>query len=253
MGKVKQWFADNNSDLLIGVGLVGMAGTMLLTVRATNQISAKIEKMRGGGDSLDNKNIVRNNWKYAVAPIMSFAASSIMVLNGHKINKAKAIALSAACKLSETALVEYSDKINDLFGIKQRLQLQDEISTDRMKKTRIPKPIVDEYNAIGTGSEYVMCFEPYSGRYFIQKKVNIDKALNNINDVINQNGYISLNEVYEELDLEGVDNSVGDLVGWSWTKGLLTIFYSSKLSEEGIPCMVISFDRPPTSNYQNRA
>jgi hypothetical protein len=59
--------------------------------------------------------------------------------------------------------------------------------------------------------------------------------------------YVSLNEFYDELDLE--HTGVGDELGWNIDGGKIDIYFSSQIAEDGRPCIVIDFDTPPRYGY----
>ena len=59
--------------------------------------------------------------------------------------------------------------------------------------------------------------------------------------------YVSLNDFYEEIGL--ARTSTGDRLGWNTDTGLLDLNFSSQLSEEGKPCLVIDFKVMPKYDF----
>ena len=53
--------------------------------------------------------------------------------------------------------------------------------------------------------------------------------------------------VYEEIGL--ARTSTGDRLGWNTDTGLLDLNFSSQLSEEGKPCLVIDFKVMPKYDF----
>ena len=59
--------------------------------------------------------------------------------------------------------------------------------------------------------------------------------------------YVSLNDFYEELGLEPSD--LGSKMGWNIDMGMIEMDFSSQLSDDGRPCLVIDFNIPPKYGY----
>ena len=59
--------------------------------------------------------------------------------------------------------------------------------------------------------------------------------------------YVSLNDFYDELGLSGI--SVVNVMGWNTDMGLIDLCYDTQLSEDGIPCLVIDYKRPPKYDF----
>ena len=75
----------------------------------------------------------------------------------------------------------------------------------------------------------------------------INKAVNEINRRINQELYVSLNDLYEELGLEGT--TLGGVLGWNSNDGLLEVHFSSHLASDGVPCLALDFNNLPKYDY----
>ena len=59
--------------------------------------------------------------------------------------------------------------------------------------------------------------------------------------------YVSLNELYFELDLPPVE--MGDSLGWNFDDGELKVEYSSIIDTDGTPCLVMSFNVAPKYDF----
>ena len=57
----------------------------------------------------------------------------------------------------------------------------------------------------------------------------------------------SLNEFYYELGLDGI--KLGDDLGWSYGTGGVDIEFSSQLTEDNTPCLVIDYKVLPEYDY----
>ena len=93
----------------------------------------------------------------------------------------------------------------------------------------------------------VLCCEPISKRYFKSTINVIDRAINHINRETLCNMYASLNDFYYEIGLEGTD--YGDIIGWNSDKGLIEIRYSSQITKDVQPCLVLEYNIQPFNDY----
>ena len=61
--------------------------------------------------------------------------------------------------------------------------------------------------------------------------------------------YVSLNELYYELGLEGT--KLGEQMGWNVDRGLIDLKFSATFSADDRPCIVLDYRVPPMYDYQN--
>ena len=66
--------------------------------------------------------------------------------------------------------------------------------------------------------------------------------------MLNEN-YISLSEFYDELDLD--HTSISDKIGWDIEKGMIDIYFSSQIADDGTPCIVVNYSTPPTYGFSS--
>ena len=59
--------------------------------------------------------------------------------------------------------------------------------------------------------------------------------------------YVSLNDFYDELNLKHSGN--GDELGWKLDDGFIEVDFSSQLSDDGRPCLVIEYMVAPRYDY----
>jgi hypothetical protein len=71
----------------------------------------------------------------------------------------------------------------------------------------------------------------------------IEAALNKMTRRLMTENFISLNEVYSELGLEGI--KLGDEQGWHVDWGQIEPNFSSQIAEDCRPCLVIDFEVQP--------
>ena len=116
-----------------------------------------------------------------------------------------------------------------------------------MYKDRMEKQPVSTSEVLVTNGGTTLCYDYQSGRYFYSDRDKIAHAVNRINKRILDEDYASLNEFYYEIGLSG--SGLGDKMGWNSGMKLIELEYSSQLSENGTPCLVIDFNVPPKYDY----
>ena len=59
----------------------------------------------------------------------------------------------------------------------------------------------------------------------------------------------ALNEFYDEIGLPHTE--VGGSLGWNINDGLLEVYFSSKIADDGTPCIVMSYENQPKHSYNH--
>ena len=62
-------------------------------------------------------------------------------------------------------------------------------------------------------------------------------------------GYVSLNDFYDELGLDHID--VGDDLGWKVDQGKLDVDFGSQIASDGRPCITIEYSVAPKYGYDS--
>ena len=127
-------------------------------------------------------------------------------------------------------------------GEKKEKTVRDAVAKEKItKKPPIQKEIVV------TGNGTTLCFESMGGRYFKSDMETLRKVQNDLNRRMREEMNITLNDFYYEIGLDETD--VGKYVGWDIDKGYIDIDFSSQLTEDGTPCLVVGFATPPQWIY----
>ena len=100
-----------------------------------------------------------------------------------------------------------------------------------------------------TGKGEVLCYDAISGRYFKSDVDKIRKAENILNKKLMNDMYCSLNDFY---DLVGLPfTQLGFELGWNVNDSLVEIEFSTQLSEDDIPCVVVDYSVTPKYDFQH--
>lgn len=232
-------------EILTGLGVAGMIGCTILAVKATPKALKLIEeeKEKKGVEKLTPVETVKAAWKPYTPAVALGTASVACIIGASATNYRRNAALTAAYKLSETAFTEYREKVVETIGEEKEKEVKSKIAKDRVEKNPVSKNTV-----VVTGSGNTLCLDETSGRYFYSDKNYIEKIQNTLNQrmLFDICGYVSLNEFYDELDIDHLD--IGDKIGWN-TAHMIDIHIDGGISDDGRPCLVIMHNNPPKYEF----
>lgn len=242
----KLTIAKHTPEILVGVGVAGMLSTTVLAVAATPKALRLIEeaKQEKDVDKLSPMEVVKTTWKcYIPAAITATASTACIIGASNKYTK-RNTALAAAYKLSEAALTEYREKVVETIGEKKEKAIREDIDKDRIEKNPVSRNEV-----IITEKGKTLCYDHLSGRYFNSDIELIRRAANKLTREMNVGfgNYVSLNDFYDEIDLDHIP--LGDELGWTIEKGIIDPEFSSHITDDGRPCIVLGFVTPPVRDF----
>ena len=240
---VRTVLSKHSPEILTGIGIAGMVTTTVLAVRDTPKALRLIEDARREkNDDLTKRETVKACWKCYIPAAVTAVVSTSCLIGASSVSARRTAALAAAYQLSETALTEYREKVVETIGEKK-----EKVVRDKVAKEKIEKQPVSKSEVVVTSKGGTLCFESISGRYFNSDIEAIRKAENVINKRLLDDMYISLSEFYDELDLD--HTSISDELGWKLDDGLIEVIFSSHISDDGKPCIVIDYRVAPRYDY----
>ena len=238
--------SKHSPEILTGLGIAGMITTTVLAVKATPKALREIEEFEEcilcGHEKIKPMDAVKITWKHYIPAAVTGTVSIACLIGASSVNVRRNAALATAYKLSETALNEYKEKVVETIGEKKEKSIKDAIAKDKVEKDP-----VNQQNIIITGKGETLCYDGLFGRYFKSDMDKLKKIENDLNLRLRNENYISLNEFYYEVGLDGV--GAGDDLGWNIERGYLELHFSSQLASDGTPCLVVGFDTPPRYDY----
>lgn len=164
-------------------------------------------------------------------------------IGANSINQRRLAALATICSLTEATLKEYQKKVVETIGEKKAKEIKEEIYKDKL----VANPVTKQGLVI-TGKGNTLCYEVISGRYFMSDIENIRKAQNELNHNFLTDMFLPLNEVYYALGL--LETKLGNDLGWDLSNGLLEFDFTSRLTADGVPCLVIDYSEEPRYNFR---
>lgn len=246
---VKRSVEKRTPEILTGIGIAGMATTVVLAVRATPKAMELIELKQcenagemGDIEKLTPMETLKVAWKPYIPALLTGLGSTACLIGGISVSARRTAALATAYKISETALSEYKEKMVEAIGEKKVKAIKEKIDSEKMEKDPVSKSEV-----IITEKGNTLCYDALSGRYFKSDIEKIKKVVNEINRQLIYDMYVSLNEFYDELGLP--NTKLGGELGWSLEDGLVEPSFSSQIADDGTPCIVLDYNVAPRYDY----
>ena len=239
-------FTKYSPGILTGIGIAGMIGATFMAVKATPKALYLIEtkKEESEVEELTPVETIKTCWKCYIPATLTTVLSAACLIGASTVSAKRNAALATAYSISEAALREYQEKVVEVVGEKKEKAVRDAVAKDQIERDPVTK---SEVIIIDSNSN-TLCYEPLSGRYFKSTIDKIKKAEIKLDRQMIQEMYVSLNDFYWEIGLDGTD--LGDKMGWNLSKGYMDLSFSSQLADDGTPCAVIVYGIPPVYDYQ---
>lgn len=233
--------------ILTGIGITGMIGATFMAVKATPKALYLIEtkKEESEVEELTPVETIKTCWKCYIPATLTTVLSAACLIGASTVSAKRNAALATAYSISEAALREYQEKVVEVVGEKKEKAVRDAVAKNQIERDPVTKSEV----VIIDSNSNTLCYEPLSGRYFKSTIDKIKKAEIKLDRQMIQEMYVSLNDFYWEIGLDGTD--LGDQMGWNLSKGYMDLSFSSQLADDGTPCAVIVYGIPPVYDYQN--
>ena len=233
--------------ILTGIGITGMIGATFMAVKATPKALYLIEakKEESEVEELTPVETIKTCWKCYIPATLTTVVSAACLIGASTVSAKRNAALATAYSISEAALREYQEKVVEVIGEKKEKAVRDAVAKDQIERDPVTKSEV----VIIDSNSNTLCYEPLSGRYFKSTIDKIKKAEIKLDRQMIQEMYVSLNDFYWEIGLDGTD--LGDKMGWNLSKGYMDLSFSSQLADDGTPCAVIVYGIPPVYDYQH--
>ncbi len=239
--------AKKSPEILVGIGIAGMVTTVVLAVKATPKAIVLMEQKKEElkEDKLSPVEVVKAAWKCYIPAAVIGCASITCVIGASTVHARRNAALATAYSLSQSALREYRGKVIETFGEKKEQTVRDAVAKEKISQN----PIVNKEIFLTKRGD-TLCYDSLSGRYFKSDADMLRKAENTLNRLLINDVYVSLNEFYYEIGLP--PTKIGDDLGWNLYDGgcgMIELYFSSHLTADDTPCLVIDYNIAPKYDY----
>lgn len=238
-------------SILTAVGTAGVVGAIILTAKKTPDAKKDLDEAKDEWDAIEDKEkrvkadyifkLVRIGAKHYWVVIAVATGAIVCFWAANHINLKRLMKATTALGLATKSTKELTEKVKELDGEKHLQKIMDEIDGDRVREN---PPVKEQIYDTGLGMH--MVYEPISGRYFYSNIERVKKAVIICRDYLQNDGYISLNDWYNELGLGTTEQNL------CWTADSKSevlefdVTFSSQVTPDGAPVLVIRYSTNPT-------
>lgn len=237
LGKSTMLLKQYSPEILTTVGIVGVVTAGVMAARATLKLEETIDRAQTRIDvaksmkedfddypeATHKKDMLRAYSQYTFdivklyGPSVTLGAASIgCIIGAHGIMRRRNVALLAAYKTLETAYSNYRARVIEEVGEEKErdlyLGLKEEEVVNEEGKKEVSKVVADP-NGL---SPYARFFDETNPNWVKNGELNLyylRMHQNYWNDVLRTRGYVFLNEIYSDMEMD--TSRAGQVVGWT--------------------------------------
>jgi uncharacterized protein DUF6353 len=242
--RATRFASDHSPAILTGIAVAGTVTTAYLTGKAAFKAAQIIDEREvspvgGIRDEIDIRDKVDLTWKLFI-PAAGMAGMTIAcIIMSNRVGSRRAAALAGAYAVTERAFEEYKEKVTEKIGVNKERAVRDEIAQDHVTRDQPNKEVI-----VLSGD--VLFRDDWSGRYFRSTMEDVKAAQNKVNHQRLNDNYASVNDFYCAVGLP--TTRAGDESGWNLDRGL-ELAFSTAVTENQEPCIVVSFNVEPIREY----
>lgn len=200
--------AKGKSNYILATGaVIGLGTTIYFVAKGQMKADAILAAKRNeGAEDLTKKEAVNLTWKCFIPAGISTAATLFCIIGSNYISAKQIAALTGSLAFMTANRDQLEEAIKNKYGedalndIKSKLQV-------RKPEVKIIRTIAEE-----TGHGDLLCFEGYSGRWFRCSKEWVEKAFDDLDNLIKGTEYACFNDLYRFLGIE--ETHFGYEYGW---------------------------------------
>lgn len=268
MKQVLKAVGKRKPEILLATGIVAGVGAIVCAIKGTVEAVKKVDEeidrrnaelLREAEENgyenceqitkLPPKDVIKTTWKCYIPTAVTGGASMLCLIGSGRSAARRQAALTTALTMGETALEEFRQTVEETVDDKTMSEIKQKVAEKQVEKHRATE-CTDVYM---TGHGSTLCLDAMTGRRFRSNLEAIRRAENNIKELLYHGfgQYASLNDFYDELNLEHVDAIVGDELGWNIDHPIRLDICTTLDAVYGEPCIVVKHATPPRYNYMN--
>ena len=230
--------SKNQSMIMTSLGVAGLISSVVLAVKATTKAIPRIEdaEFDKKGESLTPVEIVKECWMDYIPVAVTTSLSIGCIIGAHKVNMRKQAALSAAYLLTKDSYETFRE------SVAEKLTQRDIDDCDRISAEKRANNLPTGGRTVLIGSGNCMFKDLVSGRTFTSTVDKVQRAENELNRILFNEMWISLNDIYYELGLETTK------LGWDLgVRAGTTIDFrqTAILLDDGTPAIALDINVEP--------
>lgn len=218
-----------------------MVATSVSSVKAYTKANYILEtEKKKKGEKLTTEEKIKYTLPVYISPILIGSGTIACIIGANVLNKKHQAALTQSYFLLNESFKQYRNKTKELYGEEADEKIEEAIEED---------------NNTNGDEQIHLFYDEYSERYFESTFYKVQRAEYELNRNLMMRDYVYLNEWYEALDLDIVDE--GYALGW--TPCMLMDFYWQPWldfdheyfkTEDGRECISINFWQGPIKDFE---
>ncbi|QFP95010.1 hypothetical protein SEA_NAPOLEONB_42 [Arthrobacter phage NapoleonB] len=232
---------DHAPSILTGIAVAGVATTAVMAVRATPEAIRKIDIAEDfKGEKLTPREVFQETWLFYVPAAATGIVTVSCIVGANHISNRRTAALAGAYSLIERSYSDYQEYVKKEFGERKAEAVHTKIAEETVQK--MPESLLIVPDEEGR----VRCLETFTQQFFWCDHETLRKAENDINYLIINDSYASLNDFYERVGLPHTE--IGEELGWTLDMPL-ELQFSSSLDSKHRPVLAFRYSATPIRNY----
>lgn len=243
VNNTKHFIHKNSSEILTGFAIIGVIGVTASAIHDTRIATRRlnVEEIQKGS-KLTKTETIRVAAPCYIPTGLSVVATLVSIVGAHNSGNAKTAAYATAYTMAQEAAKNYREQVSKIVSDKDLKKIDEAVADSAIKKST-SQPIV-----VGNGK--VLCFDQFSGRYFESDMQSLREIQNDMNEQLFNEMWVPVNAFYYKIGLEPIN--AGEELGWRIDDQKVKLGFSSRLSEDGRPCLVVSFTTSPSADYYRK-
>lgn len=205
--RTAKWAVKNAPTILTAVGAAGVILTAVAAGKASIKAKEAADELPEDADLKEKARVLA---PIMAKPFLLGTATIFCIFYANHEHLKREATLAAAYTISSNALKQYEAKVVDTIGKSRNKKIKDAIAEDKVNSNPPSNEMLENEE-----DDKIICLDDY-GRYFKVTPETIEKAKEKCNDILETDGFVSLNAWYQELGLSGVKH--GESLGWVYEK-----------------------------------
>lgn len=251
---------SNSPELLVGTAIVGVITTGVTAARAgykargivdneranrragidhdTSEAIREYREIMAAGADLTPVEKAKLTWLCYAVPAVTGATSIASVVGVHTIHTKRHAMTAGLYAVTASRLEDVQAKAEEMLGSPKKVQaLNNAVGQAAVDRN----PIID-HEVIVLPDGHELMYEEYSGRWFTGSVPIVERAVNEVNIKLAQDGDCSLNDYFDHLGLKPVP--FGHEYGWSG-KPDVTPSFGAVNTSDGRSAVSVYFHEAP--------
>lgn len=241
----KSFLKRHSPTILSFLGAAGVIGTAVMAVKATPKAIRLLDDEKSKYDidepiTFSKKEAIQITWKCYIPTALVGISAISCIFGANVLNKRDQATLMSIYAVLNESYKKYRNSANNIFGE----DADKKIKVQMAKDAYIHADGLMLYSLDEDPADKILCYELFSERYFRTTMAAVLNAEYHINRNMCLRGYSSVNEFYEFLGIDPIEN--GDEIGWSMeeleTGGIMWLDWENEYvkMEDGMECCIIS-------------